>query len=108
MGILKVARAVAMAERKYKHPQVNLRLPEDLKNRIAELAESNGRSANAEMVAAIEAWVKKSPKQEPVKVDVEALTRKVEKLESVVMQVIQEVKYPSPSSLIEDKEKKQD
>ncbi|ALB56912.1 Arc family DNA-binding protein [Cronobacter sakazakii] len=97
-----------MAERKYKHPQVNLRLPEDLKNRIAELAESNGRSANAEMVAAIEAWVKKSPKQEPVKVDVEALTRKVEKLESVVMQVIQEVKYPSPSSLIEDKEKKQD
>nr|WP_146379305.1 Arc family DNA-binding protein [Cronobacter turicensis]TWR31832.1 Arc family DNA-binding protein [Cronobacter turicensis] len=97
-----------MAERKYKHPQVNLRLPEDLKNRIAELAESNGRSANAEMVAAIEAWVKKSAKQEPVKVDVEELTRKVEKLESVVMQVIQEAKYPSPSSLIEDKEKKQE
>ncbi|EKY2006706.1 Arc family DNA-binding protein [Cronobacter sakazakii] len=97
-----------MAERKYKHPQVNLRLPEDLKNRIAELAESNGRSANAEMVAAIEAWVKKSPKQEPVRVDVEELTRKVEKLESFVMQVIQEAKYPSPSSLIEDKEKKQE
>lgn len=108
MGILKVARAVAMAERKYKHPQVNLRLPEDLKNRIAELAESNGRSANAEMVAAIEAWVKKSAKQEPVKVDVEELTRKVAKLESVVMQVVQKANYSSPSAIDEDKEKKQE
>lgn len=43
--------------RPYKNPQVNLRLPEDLKQKIAELAESNGRSANAEMVAALEAWV---------------------------------------------------
>ncbi|KMV67999.1 hypothetical protein AI29_10730 [bacteria symbiont BFo2 of Frankliniella occidentalis] len=46
-----------MSERKYRHPQVNLRLPEELKSKVAELAESNGRSANAEMVAAIEAWV---------------------------------------------------
>ena len=43
--------------RPYKNPQVNLRLPEDLKQKIAALAENNGRSANAEMVAAIEAWV---------------------------------------------------
>lgn len=46
-----------MAERRYKHPQVNLRLPEELKNRISALAEKNKRSANAEMVAAIESWV---------------------------------------------------
>ncbi len=43
--------------RPYKNPQVNLRLPEDLKQKIAELAESNGRSANSEMVAALEAWI---------------------------------------------------
>lgn len=49
-----------MSERRYKHPQVNLRLPEDLKARIIELAEVNGRSANAEMVAAIEAWALKN------------------------------------------------
>lgn len=46
-----------MAERKYRHPQVNLRLPEELKEKIVEIANQNGRSANAEMVAAIEAWV---------------------------------------------------
>lgn len=46
-----------MSERKYRHPQVNLRLPEELKAHIAELAEKNGRSANSEMVKAIEFWV---------------------------------------------------
>jgi len=46
-----------MAERKYRHPQVNLRMPEELKGKIAKIAEANGRSANAEMVMAIEAWV---------------------------------------------------
>ena len=46
-----------MAERKYRHPQVNLRMPEELKEKIAKIAEANGRSANAEMVMAIEAWV---------------------------------------------------
>ncbi|HBS1345584.1 Arc family DNA-binding protein [Klebsiella pneumoniae] len=49
-----------MSERRYKHPQVNLRLPEELKTRINELAEANGRSANAEMVAALEAWTMKN------------------------------------------------
>ena len=46
-----------MAERKYRHPQVNLRLPEELKEKVVDIANQNGRSANAEMVAAIEAWV---------------------------------------------------
>ncbi|HBR0482437.1 Arc family DNA-binding protein [Klebsiella pneumoniae] len=49
-----------MSERRYKNPQVNLRLPEELKARINELAEANGRSANAEMVAALEAWAVKN------------------------------------------------
>lgn len=49
-----------MSERRYKNPQVNLRLPEELKARINELAEANGRSANAEMVAALEAWTVKN------------------------------------------------
>lgn len=49
-----------MAERKYKHPQVNLRLPEELKEKVAEIAAKNGRSSNAEMVAAIEYWVTRS------------------------------------------------
>jgi len=49
-----------MAERAYRHPQVNLRLPDELKEKITELADANGRSANAEMVAAIDAWVKKN------------------------------------------------
>ncbi|AUT98698.1 Arc family DNA-binding protein [Morganella morganii] len=49
-----------MSERKYKNPQVNLRLPVELKDRVAELAEANGRSANQEMIAAIEAWVDKN------------------------------------------------
>ncbi|EJD6670045.1 Arc family DNA-binding protein [Providencia rettgeri] len=44
-------------ERKYKHPQVNLRLPTDLKDRIQELAEFNNQSANQETVAAIEYWI---------------------------------------------------
>jgi len=46
-----------MAERKYKHPQVNLRMPEELKEKVSQLAIEHGRSANAEMVAALEAWV---------------------------------------------------
>ena len=46
-----------MSERRYRHPQVNLRLPEELKEKIMQLADANGRSANAEMVKAIEFWV---------------------------------------------------
>lgn len=46
-----------MSERRYKNPQVNLRLPEDLKDKVARLADKHKRSANAEMVAAIEHWV---------------------------------------------------
>lgn len=48
-----------MSERRYRHPQVNLRLPEDLKEKISAIAERNKRSANAEMVAAIEDWIRR-------------------------------------------------
>jgi len=48
-----------MSERRYRHPQVNLRLPESLKEKISEMAERNKRSANSEMVAAIEDWVRR-------------------------------------------------
>jgi predicted DNA-binding protein len=37
-----------MSDRKYKNPQVNLRLPVEIKERLIELAEANSRSLNAE------------------------------------------------------------
>ena len=46
-----------MSERKYRHPQINLRLPEELKEKIVMLAERHHRSANTEMIAAISAWI---------------------------------------------------
>lgn len=49
-----------MSDRKYKNPQVNLRLPQEIKDRLTELAEANSRSLNAEMVAALEAWTEKN------------------------------------------------
>lgn len=49
-----------MSERAYKHPQVNLRLPLEIKEKMAEIANANNRSLNAEMVAALEAWVMKN------------------------------------------------
>lgn len=68
-----------MSERRYRHPQVNLRLPEDLKDKITELAESNGRSANAEMVMAIEAWV--NSRGVPEKPVLDELRSQIERLE---------------------------
>lgn len=49
-----------MTERRYKNPQVNLRIPVEVKEALTELAEANGRSVNAEMVAALEAWALKN------------------------------------------------
>ncbi|PWY09697.1 Arc family DNA-binding protein [Citrobacter koseri] len=71
-----------MAERKYKHPQVNLRLPEELKARVIELAEANGRSANAEMVAAIEAWIEKNKHIESI--DLSAVVERITVLEAEI------------------------
>ncbi|EAC0554044.1 Arc family DNA-binding protein [Salmonella enterica subsp. enterica] len=74
-----------MAERKYKNPQVNLRLPEELKVKVIELAEANGRSANAEMVAAIEAWVLKNKHVKTL--DITAIAERVIALENEVAQL---------------------
>lgn len=46
-----------MSERRYKHPQVNLRIPIEIKSRLIELAEANNRSLNSEMVVALSEWV---------------------------------------------------
>lgn len=78
-----------MSERKYKNPQVNLRLPVELKDRVAELAEANGRSANQEMIAAIEAWVDKNEHIHVLTISdlaekVEALEREITSLKEVV------------------------
>lgn len=53
-----------MSERRYRNPQVNLRLPEELKEKVSRLAEKHKRSANAEMVAAIEYWVEEYDEME--------------------------------------------
>ena len=60
----RLGEGVKMSERRYKNPQVNLRLPEELKDKIARLAEKHKRSANAEMVAAIEYWVEEYDEME--------------------------------------------
>ncbi|KGP42283.1 Arc family DNA-binding protein [Morganella morganii] len=74
-----------MSERKYKNPQVNLRLPIELKDRVAELAEANGRSANQEMIAAIEAWVDKNKNIEVL--DLVSLSKKIHEIELVIEQL---------------------
>jgi predicted DNA-binding protein len=75
---------VIMAERKYRHPQVNLRLPEELKEQIAKLAEKNGRSANAEMVVAIEHWVS----QKEIKLRDVANTSEIQDIEASKLSVL--------------------
>jgi plasmid stability protein len=83
-----------MSERKYRHPQVNLRMPEELKEKIAELAASNGRSANAEMVAAIEAWVDSRGVPQPRILD--ELQSRIEALEAkVIVHLDRDVKKPT-------------
>ncbi|EJV1852321.1 Arc family DNA-binding protein [Salmonella enterica subsp. enterica serovar Schwarzengrund] len=39
-------------------PQFNLRLPYELKEKLKQRAKSNGRSINAEIISAIELWIK--------------------------------------------------
>lgn len=82
---------------------MNLRLPEELKDEVAKLAEKNGRSANAEMVAAIEAWVKNSELDSPKKTD--QLFEKVAHLEQMLIQIAQRAEYPSPASMLPRKDK---
>lgn len=48
-----------MSQRAYRHPQVNLRMPQDKKELMMKLAEGNGRSLNQEINSAIDAWLQK-------------------------------------------------
>ncbi|EAO9823551.1 Arc family DNA-binding protein [Salmonella enterica] len=72
-----------MSERKYKNPQVNLRLPSEIKDRLTELAEMNSRSLNAEMVAALEAWTKKNKHIQAL--DLASIAERLISLEDEVM-----------------------
>jgi len=79
---------IDMAERKYKNPQVNLRLPVEIKDRLTELAEINSRSLNSEMVAALSAWVDqnqsvKSPDLTSINLRLDALELEVKRLNSL-------------------------
>ncbi|WP_218057367.1 Arc family DNA-binding protein, partial [Gilliamella sp. Fer1-1] len=49
--------------RPYKHPQINLRIPEELKEKVQELADKHGRSMNAEIILALEKYLE-SQKQD--------------------------------------------
>lgn len=79
-----------MTERRYKNPQVNLRIPVEIKEALTELAEANGRSVNAEMVAALEAWTLKN--QHIRALDLASVAERVIALESEVA----ELKKKSP------------
>lgn len=72
-----------MSERKYKNPQVNLRLPSEIKERLTELAEVNSRSLNAEMVAALEAWTVKNKHIQAL--DLSSIAERLINLEEEVM-----------------------
>ncbi|PIJ42839.1 Arc family DNA-binding protein [Tatumella sp. OPLPL6] len=71
-----------MSERAYKHPQVNLRLPLEIKERLTEISDANNRSLNAEMVAALEAWTIKNKHIQAL--DLASLAERLIALESEV------------------------
>lgn len=74
-----------MSDRKYKNPQVNLRLPLEIKERLTELAEINSRSLNAEMVAALEAWTEKNKHIQAL--DLTSIAERLISLEDEVMKL---------------------
>ena len=43
-----------MTTRQYKHPQINLRIPKELKKAIEEATKATHRSMNAEIIARLE------------------------------------------------------
>lgn len=48
-----------MTQRAYRHPQVNLRMPQDKKELMMKLADKNSRSLNQEINSAIDAWLQR-------------------------------------------------
>lgn len=61
-------------------PQFNVRMPEDIKQQLTSIAATNRRSINAEIIAAIQLWIKlhkektiPSASQELTKSEIEAM-----------------------------------
>ncbi|MBL5945846.1 Arc family DNA-binding protein [Enterobacter asburiae] len=69
-----------MSERKYRNPQVNLRIPLSLKESITFIARNKGRSANAEMVEALQYWV--SEFETKKQSNIETLSEKIMNMEA--------------------------
>lgn len=44
-------------------PQFNVRMPEEIKQELAHIAATNRRSMNAEIIAAIQLWIKMHKEQ---------------------------------------------
>ena len=44
-------------------PQFNVRMPDDIKQQLTHIAATNRRSINAEIIAAIELWIKINKEQ---------------------------------------------
>lgn len=75
-----------MSERRYRHPQVNLRLPDELKEQISELAAKHGRSMNAEMVEAISFYIRitNDVEKDPTVLEREQITLKTEDVKKMI------------------------
>lgn len=63
-------------------PQINIRIPQELKEAVQVLADTNKRSVNAELVAAIEFWT--AAKGTRADTFIADLTRRIEDLERQV------------------------
>lgn len=68
-----------MSQRAYRHPQVNLRMPQDKKELMMKRAEENGRSLNQEINSAIDAWLQRHEAASSLTTE-ERLTRIEERL----------------------------
>lgn len=45
-------------------PQFNVRMPPEIKKQLTQIAETNRRSINAEIIAAIQLWIKMHKEQQ--------------------------------------------
>lgn len=66
-----------------RNPQFNVRIPPELKEKVVALAEKNKRAVNAEIVAALEAWVDSGFFTDPA-ASIAELTRQIETLKALI------------------------
>ncbi|KNZ83874.1 Arc family DNA-binding protein [Morganella morganii] len=66
-----------------RNPQFNVRIPPELKERVVALAEKNKRPVNAEINAALEAWVDIGSGALPAESIVD-LSRQIEELKNLI------------------------